>query len=68
MLRIITQSSSESADGEKNPMKLKDTVWELLCRHYASFGLDLKKDWFARATLWMTLVTGVVLVIVLFVL
>ena len=49
-------------------MKWKDTVWELLRRYYASFGLDLKKDWFARATLWLTLITGVILAIVLFVL
>lgn len=68
LLRIITQRSSESADGEKDPMKLKDYVWDKLVRYHAWWGFDLVNDKFTRFSLWMTLVTGIALVIVLFVL
>lgn len=52
-------------------MKFKDVVWRALVRYHAWWGFDLENDKFMRFSLWMTLitlVTGVVLAICLFVL
>lgn len=49
-------------------MKLKDVVWRALVRYHAWWGFDLENDKFTRFMLWLTLITGVVIVICLMVL
>ena len=67
----LANSTGEGGGRIRDPMKLKDYVWDKLVRYHAWWGFDLENDKFMRFSLWMTLVTlitGVVLTICLFVL